>query len=51
MVISTNIEMHDMLPNIKGAIDGSHIMILKPSHPLFEIYLYHKTRPRYSIAA
>jgi hypothetical protein len=41
MIISTDVGMHDRLSNIKGAIDGTHIMIFKPFTPYFENYFYH----------
>lgn len=38
------------LPNIHGAIDGTHIAILKPSKPFVEDYYYHKSSG-YSVVA
>jgi len=37
MVISTDIGTHDKLPNIKGAIDGTHIMIKNLSPLILKI--------------
>ncbi len=32
------------LPNVQGAIDGTHIIIFKPLTPFSKDYVYHKTK-------
>jgi hypothetical protein len=32
------------LPNVQGAIDGTHIIIFKPLTPYPKDYVYHKTK-------
>jgi len=48
--VMENFRQSCWLPNVCGAIDGTHIIIFKPIAPFLEDYYYHKING-YSIQA